>query len=343
VTLSNDDGIMSMLSGVGRVDVAFEASIGVAAAAVVAHSSAAASSSAALHEVVHAGEALAGRALLGATAAGGSALASAVVHLAVLESMLLGERPRSGSSAEEIDAADAGVLAALRGRDLRSIPDVLAVMGRIDAALPDGDGLKWFNRLYRLVTEGVGAHIAGEWEGPAWLDRLDLVFAELYFGGIEACLSTPSGGPLAWRALLDVRRDHRVAPVQFALAGMSAHINRDLAVAVVRAWAAQGTTVRRRATPEFRDYVKVNQLLDSVEPVAMKILCSRLQLALDDLSGRGADWTALQLLHGARDVAWSHAEALNCLGAESEEARGYIDGLDAVAAGCAKAALVPVG
>ena len=64
---------------------------------------------------------------------------------------------------------------------------------------------------------------------------------------------------------------------------------------------------------------------------------------MDELSGRGADWTALQILHGARDVAWSHAEALNCLGSESEEALGYIDGLDAIAAGCARAALVPAG
>jgi hypothetical protein len=338
---------MSMLPGVGRADGLFHPSIGAAAAAVVSHSSAAARSASALHDIFHTGEALTGRALLGATAAGGSALASAVVHLAVLEAMVLGERPRLITSTDAHEAADAAVLAALKGRSVQSIADVLAVMSRIDAALPEGDGLKWFNRLYRLVTEGVGAHIVGTWEGPAWLDRLDVVFAELYFSGIEQCLSSPGSAPepgyLAWRALLDARRDHRVAPVQFALAGMSAHINRDLAVAVTRTWAAQGTALRTRATPEFRDYRKVDQLLDAVEPKAMDILCGSLLLAMDQMSGRGADWTALQILHGARDLAWSHAEALDCLGAESEEALGYIDGLDAIAAGCARAALVPVG
>jgi hypothetical protein len=337
---------MSMLPGLGRADGAFHASISVAAAAVVSHSSAAARSADALHDIFHNGEALAGRALLGATAAGGSALASAVVHLAVLEAMVLGERPRVSTSTDALEAADAAVLAALKGRSIQSIRDVLTVMSRIDAALPDGDGLKWFNRLYRLVTEGVGAHSVATWEAPAWLDRLDLVFAELYFSGIEKCLSSPGAAPepgyLAWRALLDVRRDHRIAPVQFALAGMSAHINRDLAVAVTRTWSAQGTTLRTRATPEFRDFRRVDQLLDGVEPMAMNILCSSVLLAMDQASGRGADWTALQILHGARDLAWSHAEALNCLGADSKEASGYIDGLDAIAAGCAKAALVPV-
>ena len=333
-----------MLPGVGPADGVFHPSIRAAAAAIVSHSSSAARSSRALHDIFHTGEAIAGRALLGATAAGGSALASAVVHLAVLESMVLGGAgPRRGPGASDLEDADAGVLAALKDRSLTSIADVLAVMNRIDAALPDGDGLKWFNRLYHLVTEGVGGHIVGAWEEPAWLDRLDIVFAELYFSGIEKCLSTPGGGPMAWRALLSVRSDHRVAPVQFALAGMSAHINRDLAVAVARTWNAQSTSQRARATPEFRDYVKVNQLLDSVEPKAMDILCGSLVLAMDKLSGRGADWTALQILHGARDVAWSHAEALNYLGSESEEALGYIDGLDVVAAGCARAALVPVG
>jgi hypothetical protein len=284
-----------------------------------------------------------GRALLGATAEGCGAFASAVARLASFEAAVLGERPRVSRSSDAIAGADAAVLAALRGRSVQSIADVLAVMARIDAALPDGDGLKWFNRLYRLVTEGVGAHLAGAWESPAWLDRLDLVFAELYFSGVEQCLSGPGRGPLAWRALLDVRRDHRVAPVQFALAGMSAHINRDLAVAVTRAWAAQGTTLRTRATPEFRDYRKVDKLLDAVEPKAMDILCSGVVLTIDQMSGGGASFTALQLLHGARDLAWSHAEALNCLGDDPHEAKGYIDGLDVIAAGCAEAALVPVG
>ena len=40
-------------------------------------------------------------------------------------------------------------------RPARSIAEVIAVMVAIDQALPDDDGVKWFNRLYLRVTRAV--------------------------------------------------------------------------------------------------------------------------------------------------------------------------------------------
>jgi hypothetical protein len=60
---------------------------------------------------------------------------------------------------------------------------------------PDGDGLKWFNWLYRLVTNAVDAvPPAGGWKNPQWLTQLDVVFANLYFSAVESQLHgrTPS-------------------------------------------------------------------------------------------------------------------------------------------------------
>lgn len=334
---------MTFPSGLGPTGGVFPPSVGDAAAAVSHVVAAAVESGSALHHLISEGEDAAGRALLAMTAEGHEMVATVVARMAAFESRTLVNALRGGPSTASVDEANAAVLAALKDRSIKSILDVVAVMNRIDAALPRGDGLKWFNRLYHMVTEGVGAHLVGAWEGPAWLDGLDLVFAELYFSGIEKCLSTPGSGPLAWRALLDARSDHRISPVQFALAGMSAHINRDLAVAVARTWVAKNTAVRERDTAEYRDYVKVNKLLDAVEPKALNLLGGTLLLAIDNATGRGADWTALQMLHVARDQAWSRAEDLNHLGVESAAASDFIDGLDAVAAGCAAAVLFPVG
>jgi hypothetical protein len=54
-------------------------------------------------------------------------------------------------------------------------------MESIDALLPANDGLKWFNRLYLMVTDQVrSAPPGGAWQNPARLDHLDVVFAGLY-------------------------------------------------------------------------------------------------------------------------------------------------------------------
>jgi hypothetical protein len=53
------------------------------------------------------------------------------------------------------------------------------------------------NWLYLLVTESVknGAPAAG-WQDPAWLTRLDVVFANLYFDAIESALTGGADGQI---------------------------------------------------------------------------------------------------------------------------------------------------
>ena len=68
---------------------------------------------------------------------------------------------------------------------INDIPDVIDVMQHIDAALPNEDGLKWFNYLYLKVTESVRDDPpALAWESPEFLNRLAVAFANLYLGAI---------------------------------------------------------------------------------------------------------------------------------------------------------------
>src|SRR5687768_15795842 len=98
---------------------------------------------------------------------------------------------------------DATIAAIARSRPPRTIDDVLAVMHDLDAALHDRDGVKWFNVLYLRVTESVrNDPPAGGWNDPQWLERLDVVFAGLYFNAL-ASLNT---APRSWRALFTARR-----------------------------------------------------------------------------------------------------------------------------------------
>src|SRR4051812_45415936 len=91
-------------------------------------------------------------------------------------------RPGSSMSTLAANPSDQALYNMVSGATPGTIADVIAIMKSIDALLPESDGLKWFNREYLMVTEDVNAKPpGGVWQSPAWLDRLDVVFAGFYF------------------------------------------------------------------------------------------------------------------------------------------------------------------
>lgn len=134
-------------------------------------------------------------------------------------------------STDAVSATNRPLYEVVSGADPRNIAEVIACMQAIDGLLPATDGLKWFNQLYLTVTREVDLRPPdGGWQSPAWLTRLDVVFAKLYFGALAASLSTQ---PIAaaWAALFEARTAAGIDRIQFALAGINAHINHDLALA----------------------------------------------------------------------------------------------------------------
>ncbi len=128
-----------------------------------------------------------------------------------------------------------------------TIPEVIARMQAMDALLAVNDGIKWFNRLYLMVTQQVDlAPPGGAWQSPVWFTSLDTNFAGLYFSALGGFLAGQTV-PDAWRALFEARYRVGVDRIQFALAGMNAHINRDLALALLAADAAVNWCQRRAA------------------------------------------------------------------------------------------------
>jgi hypothetical protein len=280
---------------------------------------------------------------LRATAAVGASFASTAVSLAALDTHILSTAPSPSSpiapAAPTAATADA-LVALLRGRSIHAVSDVIALMHAIDAALPASDGLKAFNLLYLMVTESVDTKAT--WEDPSWILGLDMIFANLYFDGVERSLTAPDTAPAAWRTLMDRRTEPGIAPVQFALAGMNAQINRDLAVAVARTWAAMGPADHGRTTPAYHDYLGVNAVLDAVEPQAMAQLATGLFKLVDTVCAPVDGWVAMKIVHAARDLAWTHAVNLAGLGVDTDAARAYVDALDSIAADVSCAALVTV-
>ena len=184
--------------------------------------------------------------------------------------------------------------------------DVIDRMHEIDSGLPRRDGVAAFNRMYLQVSELLRDRLSdGYFDEPRFMDRLGVVFANLYFAVVEAA---DAGGevPRPWAPLVEARRRRGVVPVQFALAGMNAHVNHDLAIAVVT------TCGRSRRAPAsvHDDYERMNELLATiVRPVRQSFLDSLVVDAGAPLSPL-ADLISAWSVETARDAAWVHALTL---------------------------------
>lgn len=235
---------------------------------------------------------------------------------------------------------DATLLAAVQTSP-QSVADVLQTMQTIAATCVDGDGLKWFNWLYLQVTQAVEARVAsGEFTDSAWLAELDVQFARLYFGAVSSALSgEPTPG--CWRALFERRNQTPIARIQFALAGINAHINHDLPLAIVAACQAN-STAPQHGTADYDDYTALNSTLDGLIQSAKQTLHVRLLGdALPPVSHL-EDTIAAWSVSAAREAAWNNAELLWHLKGEPGYSAAFMNTLDGLTTVAGKALLAPV-
>ena len=111
--------------------------------------------------------------------------------------------------------------------------------------------------------------------------------------------------PLAWRPLIEQRAQPGIEPVQFALAGMNAHINHDLPLAVTGTCTALATSPSAGA--HQADYQKVDQLLDAAEQSVRQSFESAPELAVDRHLQAVNNLIAAWSINSARDLAWTNS------------------------------------
>lgn len=203
---------------------------------------------------------------------------------------------------------DPAIIAALQ-KPAQTIPDVLGVLHTIDQTCIDTDGLKWFNQLYLTVTQAVETRVnAGGFSDGNWLAQLDVQFAGLYFSSLRSAL-IGAACPGCWSAVFALRNDTRIARIQFALAGMNAHINHDLCLAVDATCKAT-KTVPHHGSTQYNDYTSINATLNSLIDEAKQTLNVRLPgdplPAVSHLEDMFAAWNVA----AAREKAWQNSESL---------------------------------
>jgi hypothetical protein len=213
-------------------------------------------------------------------------------------------------------------------------------MEMIAGSLPENDGLACFNRMYLEVTQLIGARVDAQFfADPAFINRLDVTFANLYFDAVSAA-GHPGTVPLAWQPLIDQRANPGIEPIQFALAGMNAHISHDLPLAVVDTCAALGSPPA--AGDHHADYQKVDGLLGAQEESVRRSFENAAELAADRHLSLVANLVANWSINDARDVAWANALVLWELRNQSMVRQTLQDALAATVAAGSRLLLVAV-
>jgi hypothetical protein len=207
--------------------------------------------------------------------------------------------------------------------DRTAVGAVAGRMQRVAAGLGPRDGVAVFTTVYVEVTREVAGRLAaGRFTDAESAAELAVRFAGRYLAAVEDD-AQGRRAPACWRPLLRMRAHRDIHPLQFALAGINAHVGHDLALAVVDTCRVTG---REPAALEA-DFDRVGEILTDVETRVRDVLMpgpDLLDLA-DPLTHIVGSWS----LERARDAAWAAARLLWALRDTDDAYEECVSRLDA--------------
>ncbi|MEW2220122.1 DUF5995 family protein [Streptomyces sp. NPDC006990] len=225
---------------------------------------------------------------------------------------------------------------AQRAATAAPIADVTARMREIGAILPRQDGVAVFNRVYLSVTEELERRLAaGHFRDRGATGELGSRFAQRFLDAVDA----EAAGlrmPACWRPLFRFRRHPSVHPLQFALAGINAHIGHDLPLALVDTCRALHTEPEELEA----DFERIGELLTGLEERIREDLMPGPDLldVADPLTHLVGSWS----LERARAGAWVSFRALWGLRRCGELLAETAEGIDATVGIAGRCLLTPL-
>ena len=224
---------------------------------------------------------------------------------------------------------------------VNSVTALIEELRALESALSPGNGVKWFVRLYREVTEALALELsAGDLEDPVFLELLVLVYGNSVLNVCEDMERRSRRIARAWAPLYERRNDHRVAPIQFALAGLNAHTNHDVPIGLVHACKSTGIAPDSDG-PQYRDYMRMTTLLKRTTDEVKRWLVSGALEEVDHAFGDVDDTVAMWSLQRARQGAWTSGEVLWALRDNDALTVAYVGVLDRMTGLAGRGLLLP--
>ncbi len=194
-------------------------------------------------------------------------------------------------------------------KDAQSIDEVIEKLQKlIDTAIKEESRTGYFISLYCMVTMAVrDAIYAKRFHDNERMHKLDVIFANYFF-------KNSTYHNTVWFSFFSARNISSYVISQHLLLGMNAHINYDLAQAVV--------DTKEPLTKEYlEDYLLINEILyQQVDKIQDKLAKSSFFIRLFDLLGLGFDESYVDFsMIKARNEAWANAVKLSQMNQKEKE------------------------
>ena len=119
-----------------------------------------------------------------------------------------------------------------------------------------------FLSTYQRTTQAVGDAIdSASFEDPGWVERWDVVFADLYLTALDAELGGGQKVPRPWRLAFAASPD--LPPLRHVLLGINAHVNYDLPQALLAVISDDEFSDRLLMDRRRRDHERIDGVLAS--------------------------------------------------------------------------------
>ncbi len=220
----------------------------------------------------------------------------------------------------------------LIGKDFpKNDKQVEKLLHKMNTVFGEDDGIHWFNVLYTRTTRAIrDAATEGKFENQVFMRKFVMIFANYYFRAVSLHLNGEQLESRAWRPVFDRRDIQDFTPLQFAIAGLIAHISHDLPLALEEASQNLGIVLNKN-TPEHRDYLKINEILkDAWIQIRgnYKAICQSKRWENGSPLCSMSDETTNKMMAKLRDKAFKDAQKLGELRGDAEGTMAYRAYLD---------------
>jgi hypothetical protein len=163
-----------------------------------------------------------------------------------------------------------------------------------------------FLRVYQSVTlEMTNMFAENQFQHPEWVNALMLKYVSLYKNALDCDASGACPVSPAWQIAFSENRSGKMTPAGQLLIAISAHVNRDLPIAL----AALGST-RFDDITYHQDFVKISMIFQRRMPALIKLVQEYETCRVNSVDEKIILAVIQHAIGGTREKAWVWAQKL---------------------------------